>query len=134
MHDLKPLQPSSKAEAFVRLQDITDLAELWLEGSLTALVAQPETCRVATQLAGEATETAVRRSRSYISDPTPSNAASAGEWIYRAAAAWALAKNRRTHQRATAEVWMRVLSVWADSLEVAIAFATGSEPPAQSTA
>jgi hypothetical protein len=134
MCDLKPLQPSSKAEAFARLQDITDLAELWLEGSLIALVAQPEACRVATQLAGEVTETAVRCSRSYLSDPTASNAASAGEWIYRAAAAWALAKNRMAQQRATGEVWMRVLSVWADSLEVAISYATGGEPPAQTPA
>jgi hypothetical protein len=133
MHALKPLRPSSKAEAFVRLQDITDLAELWLEGSLIALAAQPEACQVATQLASEATETAVGCSRAYLSHPTASNAASAGEWVYRAAAAWTLAKNRMAQQRATAEVWMRVLSVWADSLEVAISYATGGEPPAQSS-
>jgi hypothetical protein len=131
MHNLRPPRPSSRVEAFARLQDITELADLWLEGTRTALVAQPESCRVAIELASEMTEAAVKSSRSYLNDPTDSNLASAGEWIYRAAASWALAKNRMAQQRTTAEVWLRVISVWADSLEVASAFATGGEPTAQ---
>jgi hypothetical protein len=116
-------RPTSRTEALLRLRDITELAELFLDGAQQQFLALPRANREATSRACEATNAAIRSSRAYLNDLSAVNAATAGEWIYRAAASWTLAKNRMVlRQQAAAEVWLKILAIWADSLEVALAF------------